>query len=568
MAQKNAEEYRADAEDCGITQVAAKIVYADARNIGKGYADEIAKSAIAKVSGNGSKVTWELLLNEYASHEKLGANGYKQRRDRLERLLTEWYGTTTPDKPVDPDAPLEVTVYDSKQNTVNDGDILNGEYTVVISNVPSDYQNCVFINLKSTDDLYTIYAHQIIGDKAFVDFDTTKMQEASYKLSAFAYKFNDDIPKSYGYLNFKTKWEPIYEFEYKGNLIENNSTISITKNDAANVEFTFISNNRDINGNSLKTEVIRSVCYVDEKPVSNFISPYDAIVNKSSKHVIKNLSDKSHEIRITIDKVGEVIKEYNFTLIVSDRIKHLDKVFLQTDEQWGNEYYGWSWKSDENGKDIVYDAINIKVFKDKFTYDVDGSMDISHYIDASKTSKTKSGIYYYDKNGNSVVVKRNIYNSGCGLLTFVNAMYSLTGNFIEPVELAKYSLENGYRPFNSGTAPGLFKSYVEKNNLGITIGTKSDRPSTLEEREDWFETLANHLKNGGVAIGNFPGHYMAIIDYNEEKGFLIYDSYPSPNRGGKGKCSYWKNMGELNKKYTESGKINKNYLEYYIFMSK
>lgn len=100
QANQDAVMYRNNAEASGITQEAAKIVFADANNLAKGSATAIAASARVKVGGDGSKVTWELLLEAYENHSSLGGNEYKQRRVRLKRLLTEWYGSSSEEPPV------------------------------------------------------------------------------------------------------------------------------------------------------------------------------------------------------------------------------------------------------------------------------------------------------------------------------------------------------------------------------------------------------------------------------------------------------------------------------------
>lgn len=242
LADVNSAQYIEDAEKCNLTQDAAKIVYADARNIGKGYADEIAKSAVTKVGGDGSKVTWELLLEEYASHGKLGSTGYQQRRDRLERLLTEWYGSSTEEPPVvEPDEPvdeIQVVVYDSNGNVIKEGDTLNGEYTVVISNVPSAYQNSVNVELKdtSTGIIYQRPATPKTAYEYVATFDTSMMYESSYSLAAFAWHIQEDSYKSSNYFNFDTDNDAIYGFKLNDEWITDGDTIRLTTEEAKKIK--------------------------------------------------------------------------------------------------------------------------------------------------------------------------------------------------------------------------------------------------------------------------------------------------------------------------------------------
>ena len=44
--------------------------------------------------------------------------------------------------------------------------------------------------------------------------------------------------------------------------------------------------------------------------------------------------------------------------------------------------------------------------------------------------------------------------------------------------------------------------------------------------------MKNHLKNGGVAIGHVPGHFIAIVGYDSSTNYFhVYDSYPTSARG-------------------------------------
>ena len=119
--------------------------------------------------------------------------------------------------------------------------------------------------------------------------------------------------------------------------------------------------------------------------------------------------------------------------------------------------------------------------------------------------------------------KATISSGGCGILSYVNAVYYLNGKFIDPIYLADWSVNHGYRVNGVGTAYGLYKAFADSHvsTYGIEyVGSTSS-----------YSTLANHLISGGVAIGSAPGHLMAIVDYDSSSGkFLILDSYKSSNR--------------------------------------
>ena len=56
----------------------------------------------------------------------------------------------------------------------------------------------------------------------------------------------------------------------------------------------------------------------------------------------------------------------------------------------------------------------------------------------------------------------NFCTSGCGIFATVNAIYSLSGHFPDPYELAQYASDKHYRIEDCGTDSGLFKAAAEK----------------------------------------------------------------------------------------------------------
>ena len=56
----------------------------------------------------------------------------------------------------------------------------------------------------------------------------------------------------------------------------------------------------------------------------------------------------------------------------------------------------------------------------------------------------------------------NFCTSGCGIFATVNAIYSLSGHFPDPYELAHYASDKHYRIEDCGTDSGFFKAAAEK----------------------------------------------------------------------------------------------------------
>ena len=140
----------------------------------------------------------------------------------------------------------------------------------------------------------------------------------------------------------------------------------------------------------------------------------------------------------------------------------------------------------------------------------------------SQTDSRWAG-HYYGYSDTECTQHATISTGGCGILSYVNAVYYLNGSFIEPTFLADWSVKNGYRVNGVGTSLGLYKAFA--NSCGGTYGITYNGSSSS------YSTLRNHLQAGDVAIGSAPGHLMAIVDYDSSTGkFLILDSYKSSNR--------------------------------------
>ena len=108
--------------------------------------------------------------------------------------------------------------------------------------------------------------------------------------------------------------------------------------------------------------------------------------------------------------------------------------------------------------------------------------------------------------------------AGCSLLSVVNTLYYHTGEFINPVILAEYALEEGYRTVGyDGVRKEFFEAFTV--DFGYEYGmTYSGETKSAEE------TLA-HIRAGGVSSSNIYGHCISIVDYDEENGlYLLLDS--------------------------------------------
>lgn len=113
--------------------------------------------------------------------------------------------------------------------------------------------------------------------------------------------------------------------------------------------------------------------------------------------------------------------------------------------------------------------------------------------------------------------------AGCGILATVNAVYALTGQYMDVMKLADYAVETGLRIVGSGTDDGIFQAAARK--YGSTYGF------TYDGKSGSIETLKKKLQKGDVATVHVIGHYVAVTAYDEKKDkYLLLDSNCLPKR--------------------------------------
>lgn len=157
----------------------------------------------------------------------------------------------------------------------------------------------------------------------------------------------------------------------------------------------------------------------------------------------------------------------------------------------------------------------------------------------------KSSVVYsqYDPDFGSMVYQngydgvRTVATSGCGLISLVNAVYALNGEYLPTKELVNFSVSRGHYFYNSGTADTLYPDIAKK--WGKTYHFRHAGKTTS------FVTLRNHLVKKGTAVALVPGHYIAIVAYRKSDGkYLVLDSAVS---GSRPTSIYgdWKTQGQL-----------------------
>lgn len=146
---------------------------------------------------------------------------------------------------------------------------------------------------------------------------------------------------------------------------------------------------------------------------------------------------------------------------------------------------------------------------------------------------------------NGVYQKTNVGKSACHLLSLVNATHWLSGEFVDPIWLARYAIKRGYRTNGNINMSGLYKDI--SSNYGTKYGIKYNGYKDGSKR---FDELKKHLQKGEVAIGGGMGHVMAVVAYNKSSDkYLILDSYGTDSRGTKKRWYIWKSKSQMKGKF-------------------
>ena len=118
---------------------------------------------------------------------------------------------------------------------------------------------------------------------------------------------------------------------------------------------------------------------------------------------------------------------------------------------------------------------------------------------------------------------------GCGILSLVNAVHYLTGNFIDPVGLAAYarSIDAYYGSVGGGTARWVLyhqlDDYEKKYGFEVTM--------TGKDAGAKHQALIDHLASGGTAVAHVKGHFISLCGYDPTTdSMLVYDPAATPDR--------------------------------------
>lgn len=135
----------------------------------------------------------------------------------------------------------------------------------------------------------------------------------------------------------------------------------------------------------------------------------------------------------------------------------------------------------------------------------------------------------YQQNDPRWGAREQLAPGGCGILSLVNAVHFLTGNFINPVELAAYarSIDAYYGSVGGGTARWVL--YHQLDEYEKTYGFEVVQ--TGKDAGAKHQTLIDHLSGGGTAVAHVKGHFIALCGYDASTdSMLVYDPAATPDR--------------------------------------
>lgn len=137
--------------------------------------------------------------------------------------------------------------------------------------------------------------------------------------------------------------------------------------------------------------------------------------------------------------------------------------------------------------------------------------------------------YYQTDYSESYGYGSTIASAGCGPTSMAMVLTYLKGESIDPVETANWSLNNGHRVKNNGTAWGFFNAIADEYGVNSTqMGVSSSN-------------ITSNLQDGNMVImsmgpGHFTngGHYIVLTGINEDGSINVAD----PNSESKSKQTW------------------------------
>ena len=135
-------------------------------------------------------------------------------------------------------------------------------------------------------------------------------------------------------------------------------------------------------------------------------------------------------------------------------------------------------------------------------------------------------------------------SSACGIMSMVNAVNIVTGNWIDPVELATWANVRGYYTGTDGTDRDALYPALARSEYPAAYGFTMPNTGTYDSV--YNSTLKNHLLSGGVAVAHVYGHFLVLRSYDAASdSFLVWDNAADIGRRGTTVGGDWRSAYEL-----------------------
>lgn len=133
-----------------------------------------------------------------------------------------------------------------------------------------------------------------------------------------------------------------------------------------------------------------------------------------------------------------------------------------------------------------------------------------------------------------------IKDAGCGITCAAMMVATLCDPKITPVEMADYSVKNGFRIDGCGTSANIFPALAAKYTL--THKAVKTIQEAVKMLQDGFLIVAN-VKGGADGLFSTGGHYILLTGIKNDGRIVVYDPF---NYAGKFNTSARKGKVEIN----------------------
>lgn len=150
---------------------------------------------------------------------------------------------------------------------------------------------------------------------------------------------------------------------------------------------------------------------------------------------------------------------------------------------------------------------------------------IKHY--SQKDSRWANVSY----NNATDTIKQTMADSGCAPMSAAIIESAYTGASADPLSIAKYAIDKGYKDPNGGTRIGFFNDYLSSKgiNVGETNKDINNITSLLKENKPVI-LMGSSDKKGKTPFGHTP-HYVVATGIDSKGNIIVND--PDEQQGGK-----------------------------------